>query len=482
MSASTPSASSASRTLPPTDTSPANRDSRVDLCVRNADLIVTMDAPRREIRGGWVAVSGGLVTAVGEPGREPEAERTIDASGCLVTPGLINTHHHIFQNLTRAFAPALAGDLFHWLRTLYPVWSRLDSEAAYVSAWVGLAELALGGCTTSTDHLYLHPRGGGDLVSAEIEAARELGFRFHPTRGSMSLSEKDGGLPPDSVVQDDDEILADCERLVALHHDPAPGAMVRVALAPCSHFSVTPDLMARSAELAERLDVRLHTHLAENADDSALCEATHGCRPVEFLESVGWGSDRSWVAHCVVPDAIDIDRLARWGTGVSHCPSCSQLIGLGVAPIREMLDAGVPVGIGCDGSASTDCASLWLETRGALLLARLRGGPQAMDARQALEMATLGGAACLGRDDIGALEPGRAGDLVVWPTEGVSFAGALSDPVEALLRCGPVAARHTVVAGEVLVADGHLTATAVDEMLSRHRRIASEWLKAAVDS
>lgn len=439
-----------------------------------------MDTDRREIPGGWVAVSGGFVTAVGEPGGEPEAERTIDADGCLVTPGLINTHHHIFQNLTRAFAPALAGDLFHWLRTLYPVWSRLDEEAAYVSAWVGLAELTLGGCTTSTDHLYLHPRGGGDLTSAEIEAARDLGFRFHPTRGSMSLSEKDGGLPPDSVVQDDDEILADCERLVSLHHDPAPGAMVRIALAPCSHFSVTPELMTRTAELAERLDVRMHTHLAENADDSALCESTHGCRPVEFLERVGWGSDRAWVAHCVVPNPAEIDRLASWATGVSHCPSCSQLIGLGVAPIREMLDAGVPVGIGCDGSASTDCASLWLETRGAMLLARLRGGPEAMNAREALEMATRGGAACLGRDDIGALETGRAGDLVVWPLDGVAFAGAVSDPVEALLRCGPVAARHTVVAGRLLVEDGRLTAAAVDEMLIRHRRIAGEWLEASI--
>ena len=479
MSASAPLIDSDSRTLPLSDMSLANRRERADLCVRGADLVVTMDADRLEIPGGWVAISDGFVTGVGPSGQEPEADRIIDARGCLVTPGLVNTHHHIFQNLTRAFAPALAGDLFHWLRTLYPVWSRLDSEAAYVSAWIGLAELALGGCTTSTDHLYLHPRGGGDLVSAEIAAARELGFRFHPTRGSMSLSEKDGGLPPDAVVQDDDEILADCERLVALHHDPDPGAMVRIALAPCSHFSVTPDLMARTAELAERLDVRLHTHLAENADDSALCESLHGCRPVELLERVGWGSNRSWVAHCVVPNAAEIDRLARWGTGVSHCPSCSQLIGLGVAPIREMRDAGVPVGIGCDGSASTDCASLWLEARAALLLARLRGGPQAMDAREALEMATLGGAGCLGREDIGSLEPGRAGDLVVWPTEGVLFAGAVSDPVEALLRCGPVAARHTVVAGRSLVSDGALTAVGVHEMLARHRRIAGEWLHAA---
>ena len=451
----------------------------VELCVRGADLLVTMDAQRREIRGGWVAISDGFVTAVGEPGQEPAAERVIDASGCLVTPGLVNTHHHMFQNLTRAFAPALSGDLFHWLRTLYPVWSRLDAEAAYTSAWIGLAELALGGCTTSTDHLYLHPRGAGDLISAEIAAASELGFRFHPTRGSMSLSEKDGGLPPDSVVQDDDEILADCEQLVARHHDPTPGAMVRVALAPCSHFSVTPELMVRTAELAERLDVRLHTHLAENADDSALCETRHGCSPVELLERVGWASDRTWVAHCVVPSSGEIERLARWGTGVSHCPSCSQLIGLGIAPIREMRDAGVAVGLGCDGSASTDCASLWLEARAALLLARLRGGPEAMAAREALEMATLGGAACLGRHDIGALEPGRAGDLVVWPTEGVLFAGALSDPVEALLRCGPVAARHTIVAGQPLVTDGQLTSANVEEMLARHRRIASDWLQTA---
>ena len=452
---------------------------RADLCVRGAGLVVTMDAERREIPGGWVAVTDGFVTGVGGPGGEPEADRVIDAGGCLVTPGLVNTHHHMFQNLTRAFAPALAGDLFWWLRVLYPVWRRLDAEAAYVSAWVGLAELALGGCTTSTDHLYVHPAGGGDLISAEVAAARELGFRFHPSRGSMSLSQKDGGLPPDSVVQDDDAILADCEALVARHHDPSPGAMVRVALAPCSHFSVTPELMARTAELAERLDVRLHTHLAENADDSALCESLHGCRPVEFLERVGWGSDRAWVAHCVAPQADDIERLARWGTGVAHCPSCSQLIGLGIAPIREMRDAGVPVGLGCDGSASTDCSSLWLEARAALLLARLRGGPTAMAAREALEMATLGGAACLGRDDIGALAPGRAGDLVVWPTDGVLFAGAVSDPVEALLRCGPVAARHTVVAGRSLVTDGQLIATAVEEMLARHRRIATAWLAAA---
>lgn len=452
---------------------------RPDLVVAHADLVVTMDAGRREIPGGWVAITDGFVSGVGGPGHEPDADRVLAANGCLVTPGMVNTHHHIYQNLTRAFGPALSGNLFHWLRTLYPVWSRLDEEAAHVSAWIGLCELALGGCTTTTDHLYVHPRGAGDLITAEIAAAADLGFRFHPTRGSMSLSEKDGGLPPDSVVQTDDEILADSERLVGLHHDPSPGAMVRIALAPCSPFSVTPELLRGTAELAERLDVRLHTHLAEDADEDTFCEATFGCRPIEHFENVGWGSDRSWVAHCVFPSPAEIERLGAWGTGVAHCPSSNQLIGAGLAPVRELRDAGVPVGIGCDGSASTDCASLWLETRGALLLARLRGGPEAMLAREALEMATLGGAACLGRDDIGHLTPGAAGDLVVWPLEGVAFAGALTDPVEALLRCGPVAARHTVVHGRLLVEDGVLTAPGVEEMLVRHRRIAEEWRAAA---
>ncbi|MGI9623427.1 MAG: 8-oxoguanine deaminase [Acidimicrobiales bacterium] len=451
---------------------------RADIVVAGADLVVTMDVTRREIPGGWVAITDGWVSGVGGPGTEPEAARVISAAGGLVTPGLINTHHHIYQNLTRAFAPALDGNLFHWLRTLYPVWSRLDEEAAYVSAWIGLCELAMGGCTTSTDHLYVHPRGGGDLISAEIAAATELGFRFHPTRGSMSLSEKDGGLPPDSVVQDDDEILADSQRLVEIHHDPNPGAMVRIALAPCSPFSVTPELMARTAELAETLDVRLHTHLAEDEDENAFCEAAFGCRPIEKFEEVGWGSDRSWVAHCVYPSPAEIVRLGQWGTGVAHCPSSNQLIGAGLAPVRELRDAGVHVGLGCDGSASTDHASLWMETRAALLLARLRGGPQAMLAREALEIATLGGAACLGRDDIGSLEMGKAGDLVIWPTSGISFAGALTDPVEALVRCGPVAPSHTIVAGNLLVEGGVVTAGGVEEMLRRHRSIAQEWVDA----
>src|SRR6478735_2103943 len=355
-----------------------------DLVVAGALLVATVDDERREIPGGWVAISDGLVSGVGEPGTEPPAAEVLRADGCLVTPGLINTHHHMYQNLTRAYRPAVNASLFTWLTTLYPLWAGLDEEAAYLSAWVGLAELALGGCTTTTDHLYVHPRHGGDLISAEIVAARELGFRFHPTRGSMSRSQKDGGLPPDSVVQDHDEILADSERLVGLHHDPSWGAMVRVALAPCSPFSVTPELMRETAELAERLDVRLHTHLAEDPDEDTYSEEVYGCRTIEHFENVGWGSDRSWVAHCIYPNEDEVLRLGKWGTGVAHCPSSNMMIGGGgLAPVHEFRAAGVPVGIGCDGSASTDSASLWMEARNSLLLGRMREGPQAASGARA---------------------------------------------------------------------------------------------------
>jgi cytosine/adenosine deaminase-related metal-dependent hydrolase len=463
---------------PPTDPSqqqPTVPSRAADLLVTGAELVATVDDDRREIPGGWVAVTDGLVSAIGGPGEAtPAARRTVDASGCLVTPGLVNTHHHIYQNLTRAFAPAVRGDLFTWLTTLYPLWSRLDEEAAYTSAYVGLVELALGGCTTSTDHLYVHPRGAGDLISAEIAAARDVGMRFHPTRGSMSRSKKDGGLPPDSVVQSDDEILAESAALVAKHHDPSHGAMVRVALAPCSPFSVTPELMRATAELAEKLDVRLHTHLAEDRDEDTYCLETYGRRPVEHFEDCGWGTDRSWVAHCIYPNADEIARMGRWGTGVAHCPSSNMMIGGGLAPVAEFRAAGVPVGLGCDGSASTDAASLWLESRTAMLLGRLRGGPGSTGARDALEIATRGGAACLGRTgEIGQLSVGAVGDLVAWPLAGVAFAGALSDPVEAWLRCGPVAARHTIVAGVPVVADGSPVHPGVDGMLVNHRRIAT---------
>jgi cytosine/adenosine deaminase-related metal-dependent hydrolase len=433
-----------------------------------------MDDRGRELPGGWVAVTDDRIAGVGAASDEPPpARRVVRADGCLVTPGLVNTHHHLFQNLTRAHAPAVGLSLFGWLGVLYPRWAHIDEEAAYLSAWVGLAELALGGCTTTSDHLYLFPRGSGDLVGASIAAAREVGLRFVATRGSMSLSEKDGGLPPDDVVQSDDEILADSERLVREQHDADPHAMVQVALAPCSPFSVTRELMRETATLAEQLDVRLHTHLAEDRDEDAFCAERFGCRPIEYFEDAGWATDRAWVAHCVHPSAAEITRLGASGTGVAHCPSSNQLLAAGVAPVTALRTAGVPVGLGCDGSASADAASLWLEARAAMLLARLHDGASAMSARDALHMATIGGARCLGRDGvIGTIAPGAAADVVVWRLDGPAFAGALTDPVEAWLRCGPVSAHHTVVAGRVLVEDGALRVPGLDEVLVRHRAAA----------
>ena len=397
----------------------------------------------------------------------------VDASGCLVTPGLVNTHHHLYQNLTRAFPPMTNSALFGWLRTLYPLWRSLDEESAHVSAWVGLAELALSGCTTSTDHLYVHPRGAGDLLSAEIAAARDLGMRFHPTRGSMSLSEKDGGLPPDDVVQDHDDILAACEQAVARHHDRSHGAMVRIALAPCSPFSVTKQLMIDSAALAERLDVRLHTHFAENDEDDEYSLATFGCRPTQYLNDVGWLSSRTWLAHCVKPNDAEIGALGHAGVGVAHCPSSNLILSSGVAPVVALRRAGVHVGLGVDGSSSADSASMWMEARQAMLLAKLASGAAAGTARMALECATRGGAGCLGRlGEIGELSVGSVGDVTVWSLDGPQFAGALGDPIEAWLRCGPNAALHTIVAGNMIVENGQLVSLRTEEMLKSHSRLA----------
>jgi cytosine/adenosine deaminase-related metal-dependent hydrolase len=349
------------------------------------------------------------------------------------------------------------------------LWRAIDEEAVYASAFVGLAELALSGCTTSTDHLYLHPRNAGDLLSAEIAAARELGVRFHPTRGSMSLSEKDGGLPPDDVVADDDEILAACEEAVARHHDRSHGAMVRVALAPCSPFTVTEELMVRSAELAERLDVRLHTHFAENAEDDAFSLDRFGCRPMDYLERTGWCQERTWVAHCVMPDDDEVTRLGAAGVGVAHCPSSNMILSSGIAPVVALRAAGVHVGLGVDGSSSADSASLWLEARQAMLLAKLRNGAPAGTARMALECATVGGAACLGRSgEIGVIEPGAVADIAVWRLTGPAFAGAVADPIEAWLRCGPVSAWHTIVNGRFVVREGNVVHDDLGHMLRSH--------------
>jgi len=450
----------------------------VDLLIKNAWLVATMDDQRREIAGGWVAISNGYVEALGADTEvAPTAQRSIDASGCLVTPGLINTHHHLFQNLTRAYRPMTAAPLFGWLQSLYPLWtSSIDEEAVYLAAWVGLAELAMSGCTTTTDHHYLHPARAGDLLAAEIQAAIDLSMRFHPTYGSMSLSVKDGGLPPDDAVREEDDILAESKRQVERWHDPGFGSMIKVALAPCSPFTVTPDLMRRTAELAEQLDVRLHTHLAENVEDDEFSMAQFGQRPVELFEDVGWLNDRSWGAHVVRPNGDEIARLGAAGVGVAHCPSSNMILSSGIAPVVEMRKAGCPVGLGCDGSSSADSASLWQEARLAMLQGKLVSGADQMDARTALEIATRGGAACLGRvGEIGELSVGAVGDVAVWKLDGPQFAGVVDDPVEGWLRCGPVGASDVFVHGRAIVENGFLVNSDLDEILTRHGQAAQRF-------
>jgi len=432
-----------------------------------------------ELRDSAILCADGWIQRVGTPDETwPSANRELDATGCVVVPGLINTHHHLYQALTRAFSPALGCDLFEWLRTLYPVWARLDEESAYVSASVGLAELLLSGCTTSSDHLYVHPRGASSLIDAEIRAAREVGIRFHATRGSMSLSEKDGGLPPDDVVQDDDEILADSERLVSTYHDRSAGAMVRVALAPCSPFSVTPTLMEQTAALARRLSVRLHTHLAETQDELDFCRRRFGQSPYELARRLDWLGDDVWFAHAVWPSEEEIALLARTKTGVAHCPTSNMILGVGVCPVTDMVAAGVPVGLGCDGSASNDASDVWQEIRQAMLLAHLRGGAGSFSARDALALATRGGARCLGRDDIGSIEVGKRADLACFSLDTLSTAGAVLDPIEAIVRGAVRASTHTIVEGRVLVEDGQLVRDPTD-FVRRHREIAREWANVA---
>ena len=446
-----------------------------DLLITNAGRIATVDDERREIMGGWIACTDGVITGVGGAGdTAPVASRTIDATDQLVTPGLINAHHHLFQNLTRAWDPMTDKPLFGWLQALYPTWTaNIDEESEYLAAWVGLAELALSGCTTSTDHHYLHPRRAGDLLAAEIRAAQDLGMRFHPTYGSMSLSEKDGGLPPDDAVLPGDEILANSKMHVERWHDPSHGSMIQIALAPCSPFTVTPDLMRRTAELAETLDVRLHTHLAENSEDDDFAIATFGMRPVDLYEDVGWMTDRTWGAHVVMPNPKEVARLGTAGVGVAHCPSSNMILSSGIAPVVDLRNAGCHVGIGCDGSSSADSASLWQEARLAMLQGKLRSGADAMTARTALEVATRGGAGCLGRvGELGEISVGAVADLAVWKLDGPIFAGVVNDLVEGWLRTGPHQAWHTIVNGKLVVENGELVSQELETNLARHAQAA----------
>ncbi len=440
------------------------------LLIRNADILVTMDAARREIAGGGLFARDGVIEAVGSSDTLPRtADEMVDAAGCVVTPGLVNTHHHMYQNLTRAVPAGQDALLFGWLTALYPIWMRIGPEEVRVSALVALAELALSGCTTASDHLYIFPNGA--RLDDEIAAAREIGVRLHATRGSMSIGESQGGLPPDALTEDERAILADCIRVIDAFHDPRPGAMIRVGVAPCSPFSVSRELMRDSAALARDKGVMMHTHLAENDEDIAFAEARFGCRPGAFAESLGWTGADVWHAHCVKLTEGEIGLFARSGTGVAHCPCSNMRLGSGIAPVRAMRDRGVKVGLGVDGSASNDGADLMGEARQAMLLQRVALGADAMSAREALEIATLGGAAVLGRDDLGALAPGKRADFAVWPAAGIETSGAW-DPVAALVLCGPHRVRDTYVEGRAVVRGGHVVTADMVSAVRLHRHLA----------
>lgn len=417
--------------------------------------------PDGSVVEGDILIRDGVIVAVG-PGLASDAP-AVSARGCLVTPGLVNTHHHLFQTLTRAVPEGQDALLFGWLRALYPIWSRFTPDHMHVATQIGLAELALSGCTTSSDHLYLHPNGS--RLDDTIHAAAEVGIRFHPTRGSMSIGESAGGLPPDALIETEAAILEDCIRVVDAFHDPSPGSMCRVGLAPCSPFSVSRDLMRDTALLARDKGVRLHTHLAENDEDVAYSLANFGCRPGVYAQELGWTGDDVWHAHCVKLDAGEIDLFANTGTGVAHCPCSNCRLGSGVAPLREMLDAGVSVGLGVDGSASNDMGSLVGEARQALLLQRVTRGADAMSGAEALRVATTGGAKVLGRDDIGVIAPGYRADIAVWDMAGIDSAGGWDRA--ALLLAGPRRVRDLFVEGRQVVRGGEVTTIDLPKLIAR---------------
>jgi cytosine/adenosine deaminase-related metal-dependent hydrolase len=424
---------------------------------------VTVDEAGTEHEDGWVLIRDGWVEAVGD-GEPPEADERVDLGGAVVTPGLVNTHHHLYQTLTRA--QAQEADLFTWLKTLYPVWARIDAESEFAAARTGLAELALSGCTTAFDHHYVFPRDQSGLAEALLAAADEVGIRLVFGRGSMDLGESNGGLPPDSLVEDLDTILEQTEKLARDGVD--------VAVAPCSPFSVTKELMRESAELARRLEVPLHTHLAETAEEEAYCRELYGCTPVEYLAELGWLADDVWCAHCVHLSEQEVQRFADTGTGVAHCPTSNLRLGAGVAPVRDLLDAGARVGLGVDGSASNERSDLFLEVKQALLVARGRGGPGAMTVREAIRLATRGGAEVLRRGDIGALEPGRRADIAVWRTDGLELGGAV-DRLAGLVLSAPHRVDRLYVDGREVVRDGHLVWADEDDIAHNHRLAAQRF-------
>jgi len=454
--------------------------------VRHATILATMDDHRREIPNGGLFIRDGFIEQVGSTGELPStAEETLDLDGYIVLPGIINTHHHFYQTLTRAVPAAQDANLFNWLKTLYPIWARMTPEDIRISTQVALAELALSGCTTASDHLYLFPNGA--RLDDEIGAARQVGLRLHASRGSMSLGQSKGGLPPDSVVEEEDAILNDSQRLIENYHDPNPGAMTRIVLAPCSPFSVTGELMRQSASLAREYGVHLHTHLAETQDEELFCQEKFGLRPVAYMELLNWTGPDVWFAHSVHVNQDEIKRYSQSGCGVAHCPSSNMRLASGIAPIQEMLGQGVKVGIGVDGSASNDSSHMLAEARQAMLLARLKAGlqgaslsgeavPPLMSARHVLEIATRGGAAVLGREDLGSLEVGKCADFIAIKLERLGYAGALHDPVAALLFCAPIQVDYNVVGGRIVVKQGELTTLDLPKLVVQHNKAATRLL------
>jgi len=438
------------------------------------DVVATMDDDGRELAGGYVLVEGNLIVDVGGDPTGIEADEVVRGSGKILLPGFVNTHHHLYQSLSRNVPGASEAKLFDWLVFLYERWKDLGEEAMRVASTIACSELLLSGATTTSDHCYLYPRDGGNVLAADIEGAQAAGIRFHPCRGSMSLSKKDGGLPPDSVVQTEDEILADCQRMIEAYHDPEPFAMLRIALAPCSPFSVTADLMRESVTLAEETGVLLHTHLAETHDEEAYCLHRAGMRPVDLMEDLGWLRDDVWYAHLVVVNESDIAKLSAAKVGMAHCPSSNMTLGSGIAPVREMKGTGIKIGLGVDGSASNDTSNMIREVRQAMLLQRVAYGADALSARDALQMATIGGARVLHREEeIGSIEPGKGADLIAFDLDGLAFAGAHADPVAAIVHCAADRVDLAMVNGEWRVRKGRLVDESILDLIPVHNRFSS---------
>jgi 8-oxoguanine deaminase len=450
------------------------------LLLKNADVLCTMSEPgenerniESEIKGGGLFARNGIIEAVGESSSLPQiADTIIDMKGHVVIPGMVNTHHHLFQNLTRAVPAAQNSELFGWLKTLYPIWSNIGPEHVYWSTALGLAELALSGCTTSSDHLYIYPNGA--KLDDSLSAASDIGVRFHGTRGSMSIGESQGGLPPDSLTEKETFILSESQRLIETYNDSGRYAMQRVALAPCSPFSVSIDLMRESAAMARSYGVGLHTHLAENAEDIEYGLQQFGMRPGEYVEAVGWTGDDVWHAHCVQLNSEEINLFAKTGTGIAHCPCSNMRLASGIAPVRQMLDTGVKVGLGVDGSASNDSGNMLNEARQTMLLQRVNSKASTMTAREALRVATIGGASVLNRDDIGMLVPGYAADITAFKRDNVDFSGSDWDPVASLVFCGPSKANYTIINGKIVVSEGQLTSIPMEKLVHEHSKLSRD--------